>query len=557
MPFFTDNKTSVFFLLIALLAIIFISYYPSTLVPFYLDDNDSIVTSTIVQAQSLDALFNSYLNRRFVGYASFWLNYQLHELDLFGYHIVNIVIHIFNTILVYILSLMLLQSFPGKGIESGKNLKNDNKLWALAIAALWGLHPLNSQTVIYVVQRLALFVSFFMLLSVITYIKLRQTKSLPHAVGWGTLLVAFIVLGFFSKQNFVAIFLFLIAWELFTGSVRVVKYLRFLAIFGVLFVTFSAPFLIEFWEILDQFTRDPGATTRTTYFYTQMIVLWDYIGRYFAPFNLQLNIWVDSKESFEPIVALSMLFHVLLIVFAYKLRHKAPLFFIGVLFFYTSHSIESFIIPIKDFAFEHRTYVGNIGLSLFVVACVKYFVDNPPFKIERKKVTYAFSFGFVAILMISGFQVYKRSEQWQDPLAFYAVEVELAPEHFRTNSSYGSELLKNGRYEEAEIYLKKSIDISASNGTLTAAAINSYMMLMYQQGKYQQAAPIVMMGLKHIRYPIPRSMLLSNLAVGYIYMGFCDFALGLLDTALKLNPANSDAFNNRAYCLQKMNKEQN
>lgn len=540
-----EKKRCFYLAFLVLLFAVCIAYSPSLKVPFYLDDMDSIVSNAYIQADAFSPLIQGSLHPRFVGYSTIWLNYQLSELDPTGYHLGNIVIHLFNTILVFLLASTLLTYFANNTREQEQH---SGFFWALAVAALWALHPLNSQPVIYIVQRLSSIVAFFMLFTALSYINLRTSKSPKCRFMWGMLFLTSTVLGVFSKQNFITIFVFLYFWELYTASDQVKKTIVKFTVLMVVMLAFIGPLTKDFWMTLDTLSRDVNATSRLYYFYTQMLVLWEYFLRFLVPVNLQLNIDVKLKESFEPIVALAMSAHIVTIALAYKVRPTIPLLFVGITLFYTSHLVESFIIPIKDLAFEHRTYVGNIGLVLCVVSLMRFFYEK--FGSANKKIILCSM--MAVVLALGSVKIFMRSLQWQDPLSFYANEVKLAPEHHRTNGAYGNELLKIGNFAEAEKYLKKGINISAQKGTMTAGALNSYMMLMYQQERYQEAAPLVMVALKYIQQPVPRSMLLSNLAVGYIYMGFCDFALGLLNQALVLNSANAEARTNKAYCEQQL-----
>lgn len=523
--------------LILVLATTVVSYLPSIEAPFYLDDRGSVIENSRVQAATIQPLIDGPDRMRIVGYASLWFNYQISGLDVASYHWVNLAIHIVNGLLVFWLTLILFKTFSSKG--------DANRWWVLLVASLWLLHPLNSQSVIYIVQRLASIAALFYLLTAISYIRLRQVESISKRLTYGLLLLFCLVAGLHSKQNYVCVFIFLFIWELYTCSAFVRHYLLRLTAFGLIVLCLVAPFLTEFWQALDKFTRDPLSDSRSSYFYTQTVVLWDYYLRFVLPTKLQLEIYVPLKNSMDVNVGLALLAHIGVIGLSFYWRRVIPLLFVGVVFFYTSHLVESFIIPIKDLAFEHRTYIGNVGLMISFVSILHYFYSQ-----QR-----AFSLtvvgvgaGFV-LLMYSSF-TYQRATLWQDPLAFYANEVSMSPLHARANFSYGYELMVRKQPDKAEPYLKKSFEIGMKTKKVTISGINSYMTVLYQQGKYQQAAQMAMVGLTHIKYGKDRSMLLANIAYGYIKMGICDFAVGLLRTAIKLDPNNQQAKNNLKYCIR-------
>ncbi|MCJ8267931.1 MAG: tetratricopeptide repeat protein [Psychrosphaera sp.] len=538
------NKSTLLFLTL-LVVTVFLVYYPSLMVPFYLDDRESILTNVSVHSPTLDLLVNGPNRMRIIGYFTLWLNYQIGGIEPFGYHLVNILLHAVNSLLVYVLARQLFCHFSPKANSSVEQREQNtrNGLWALAIAAIWALHPLNSQAVTYVVQRLASIVTIFYLLTIIFYIQARkQTK--PAKIGiYALLVIGCIVAGLHAKQNFVGVILFLLVWELLTSSTKVRNVLLWLMAGITVAVLVVAPFIPLFWQTLDSFTRDFSAAGRPEYFYSQMIVLWDYALRFIYPFSLQLNIDTDLKKTMEPVVGLALFAHVMVLVIGYKYRKTLPLLLVGILVFYTGHAVESFIIPIKDLAFEHRTYISNIGLMIALVAMVRYWCDKSPTRSGRWLVA-----SVCVVLAIACITTVKRNILWQDPLAFYANEVKSAPEHPRANASYGNELMKLKRFAEAEVYLKKGVDFNIAKGKITASSLIAFMTVLYEQEKYQQASHIAMLGLRHVKRPLDRSNLLSNLAYGYIKMGYCDFAKGLLKTALKLNPNNDDAKTNLAYC---------
>lgn len=553
----TDNNPLFIPILLMLLGFSIVGiYYPSLYVPFYLDDRDSIVTNAMVHADSLDLLFNSPFSARLIGYISFWANYQYGGLDPLGYHVVNIAIHLINSFLVFGVSLVFMRHFSSSKTARSRDT---DLYWALLITALWALHPLNTQAVTYVVQRLASLVALFYLLAVFSYIQLRQHTFTAKGLAYTVIFLLTLVAGFHTKQNFAAVLLFIACWELFTCSDKIRTQLLRVFVVCIFAVILFSPFITDFWLALDHFTRGPNTLTRSQYFYTQQFVIWDYFKRFIYPLNLQLDIYVIEQKLLSIEVALFLLAHVTVLAMAFRYRKKVPLFFIGILFFYTSHSVESFVFPIEDLAFEHRAYIGNIGLVIALVALLQLFCaqlatrssGQPSLRFDRQKLASGIVLGTSLVLLCEATITFKRNLLWQDTLAFYANEVRLSPLHPRANASYGTELLKLDQAEQALLYLKKSVDLNLENKRVTASALTSYLHALYKQKLYQKAAAVAMIGLRYVTKPLDKSMLLDAMAVGYIYMTHYDFAKGLLKQAIKLNPSNSSAKTNLAYCLEK------
>ena len=101
------NRHALSLLLITVIGLI--SYSNTFSVPFQWDDTPNIVTNPLMK--SLGNFFSPsesyvYNPRRFIGYLSFALNYFFGGLNVTGYHIVNLAIHVTNAILVYFLVIL-------------------------------------------------------------------------------------------------------------------------------------------------------------------------------------------------------------------------------------------------------------------------------------------------------------------------------------------------------------------------------------------------------------------------------------------------------------------
>ena len=208
------------FILLSLLLIAIvcgISYANTLHVPFHFDDIENIIYRTYVM--NIDAFFDPVMLEKFnlthdfrirkVGFFTFALNYMIHGDDVVGYHIVNIAIHMLNGFLVYFLVLLTFKTpyFRNPSLPGGKvtppppapplkvransrpdgaegrgsyDLRGGVGLFIpLAAALLFVSHPIQTQAVTYIVQRLASLATLFYLLSLVMYItwRLRQKSE--------------------------------------------------------------------------------------------------------------------------------------------------------------------------------------------------------------------------------------------------------------------------------------------------------------------------------------------------------------------------------------------
>ena len=175
------GKPFVHLILIAALGLI---VYSNTFnVPFQWDEEFYIEKNPIVKDLSYFLYpskakgFEQYgaFKSRYVGYLTFALNYKLNGLDVTCYHIFNITIHLLNAILVYFLVSLTFKT----PFMQGSKLREQSQYIALFTGLLFVSHPIQTEAVTYIFQRLASLAAFFYLLSIVLYIKWRLAP-LPH-----------------------------------------------------------------------------------------------------------------------------------------------------------------------------------------------------------------------------------------------------------------------------------------------------------------------------------------------------------------------------------------
>ena len=156
-----------------------ICYANTFIVPFILDDVTSILTNPLVK------YFDFRLKSRILGDLSFALNYRLHGLDLPGYHVVNLLLHLLNAGMVYLLVQMifstpLLLGFDG---EKTANRPAASMLIGLGAALIFVSHPLQTQAVTYLAQRVAVLATTFYLGALLCYAGSRLSVKRITAAG--------------------------------------------------------------------------------------------------------------------------------------------------------------------------------------------------------------------------------------------------------------------------------------------------------------------------------------------------------------------------------------
>ncbi|WLE98226.1 MAG: hypothetical protein QTN59_05185 [Candidatus Electrothrix communis] len=140
------------------------------------------------------------------------MNWFFHQDKVFGYHLVNFLIHFLSTIFLFKSCLLLLSTPKMKGRAHG------NRFLIAALAALfWAFNPVQTQAVTYIVQRMASLAAMFTIIGIWCYLKARRQqgnsikKKLFYYIG---LLLAFL-LALGAKENAILLPASLVLIELF------------------------------------------------------------------------------------------------------------------------------------------------------------------------------------------------------------------------------------------------------------------------------------------------------------------------------------------------------
>jgi tetratricopeptide (TPR) repeat protein len=298
---------------------------------------------------------------------SFAANYAVTGINPFYLKATNLGLHALNALLVF----LLVREIQSRNIRDDGN----HNIWfALLVATLWAVHPLQTSTVLYVVQRMELGAHTGVLIALVCYLRARQAptilSSLIYAIACG--LAILIGVGFKESAALTPVYLLLI--ELF-----ILKFKRLdgglskpAALISSLFVLLglTAAVLIapHYMQPSAYATRDFTLEQRL---WTQIDVLWMYIGQILVPRLDRFYFYYDnfqiSDASFLTFcrgIALSALVLTSLI-----LRKASPLIPLGITIFFAAHGLTSNIFPL-ELAFEHRNYFASFGMALATTALI-------------------------------------------------------------------------------------------------------------------------------------------------------------------------------------------
>lgn len=338
-------------------------------------------------------------------------------------------------------------------------------LAAFGVALLWAVHPINSQAVNLIVQRMTILATLFVLLSLSCYLAGRSAES-PRAIAWFAAAALFAALGAFSKENAWILPLLVLAIEY--GVVRHGK-----ALVRNRLDTFllSLPFIAAALVVLDlasgsgpisrsflsgyefrSFTMEERLLTqpRVVFFYLSLL-LWPLPGR----FSLEHDFAVSTALTSPPATILSLLALAIVLLAAVYLflRPKTRLPGFLLLWPALTLAIESSFVPL-EMVFEHRMYLPAVGLAILAgVAWIS---------VHDRRPAYAQAFAALVAVIALGLALstVERTKLWQEPLALNEDAVTKAPNSSRAWSNLGMHRYLSGDQAGAIAALEKALELS-------------------------------------------------------------------------------------------------
>jgi len=385
---------------------------------FQLDDKVWITDNPVIRDLSnLPVMLRS---RRGLTMASFAINYAIGGLDPRGYHLVNIAIHILNAVLVYIL---LAHTFILAGFTRPRA-----KFISFLCSAIFSLHPVQTEAVTYIVQRMESMSAAFCLLSLIAFIHAARAKGTIKKYICYALVPLTYIAAFYSKEIAITAPALVLLYDIYFISAgnlkKVVKKWSLyaaLALISMFFIITTVAPLGGFNDMsretalatapatlssegryadIPALKSLPTAgfgvvtTTPAEYFMTESNVLLYYYSLLILPINQNIDYdfplsrglfarpKADKNTSLTmplPPPIISILIHIALIalavfLFARSREKKAPAgrcisFFI--IWFFIVLSPTSSFIPIIDVIFEHRLYLATLGYAVILTLIIE------------------------------------------------------------------------------------------------------------------------------------------------------------------------------------------
>ncbi len=481
------------------------------------------------------------------------LNYAVGGLAVEGYHVVNLALHVLAALLLFALvrrTLLLprladsrrrsralpggaetregmetLPGFPSRRPDAATGL-------ALSVALLWAVHPLQTESVTYTVQRAEVLVGLFYFLTL--YCLVRGATA-TRATGWYVAAVGACILGAASKEVMATAPLLALLYDrtFVTGSFRESWRRRWRLWLG----------LASSWVLLAILYATSGGRGGSAGFGLGMST-WQYARTQFGCIThyLRLAFWPDPlvldygqriATGAAEIVPPALAVLALVAATAVGLVRRPALGFLGAWFFAILAPSSSLVPLATQTQAEHRMYLPLAALVVLVVFAFHRMMARLGWRARGAA-------GLVLLVALAlGWRTHARNRDYQSELAIWDANIRNWPQSDRAYLTRGSVYWQMQRYDEAIRDYDRSLELNPRSAKAYVGRGNVF----DDQGQHDQA-------LKDFDKAIVLDPKLADAYDGrgsvMLTKGRLDQALRDLDQAIALDPGYANAYLNRA-----------
>ena len=414
---------------------------------------------------NINYLWKEFIHRGLLQ-ISLAFNVHLDGFRTFGYHLINMLLHLINSVLVYFVTLGI-WSYLGSINSQSKD--DETRFVALFTAVFFLIHPIQTESVVYIMSRSEVFAATFYLSSFLLF-QIYVVRDRPIKTAFKILVLFLIstafILGFSVKQTVITLPLMLLLYFIFgqeseSTSIRWLKRRKW----GIGFIIMIGVSLLFHKLLTDELFLIGESTAgedigRLNYMLTQPAVIFYYYFKLLL-FPINLNIDPDIQLitnwwSWKFITALTGIAGLVYVSCRAK-ENRILLYFIC--WFLIVLSPSSSIITLSDLAAEHRTYLASYSFYAVLAYCV-YKVPQlflPHNSIRCKNIVLVISI-FISIIF-SGLTI-QRNKIWASEVLLWNDTVNKSPQKIRPVINLGHAYTTAGNVDLAIKYFEKALALN-------------------------------------------------------------------------------------------------
>lgn len=450
-------------LVVAALLIITILCYAKTLhYGFFFDDYPTIVDNVRLHTSSL---------WQFLG-SPRWVSRMLHHIVVqcwgvqpFPFRAVGLALHLISGLVLFWVLFLTLGRFYKRPFFHKHGL-----LIATCTAGLFLLHPVQSQTVLYITQAtmegLVVLFSFLLLLVMVA---IACTTNFLKKIGLSvvTLLIAVFASGAKEISVVLPLLGMIFDWFLLSQGQWHSFKKRLLLHGGVVLIiiatavqqrTIKPSLVATVTQLSHPIKSNRGnilthvgteQITSLRYCFSQAKVIVHYLTIFFWPLNLSFDYDFKLASSFwckEVLIPLTILLFVLISFLVLWVQQPSHPFIFCFLWFFVALLPRASFFPSTEMVCDYRTYYPSLGILLFIAFLIAFCVVNVSNRFYRGLVPLTVS----GLLVGCCFLTITRSNVWRSSLAFWQDVIRHAPCKARAHNNYAVALVEAGLYQKAK-----------------------------------------------------------------------------------------------------------
>jgi Flp pilus assembly protein TadD len=555
---------------VILVAAALLAYANTLSAPWLFDDERAITRNpTIRQLTALGTVLfppadGSGVAGRPLVNLSLALNHAVGGDDVRGYHLFNILLHAGAGLLLFGLARRTLARpcFTPHGRAAAPSL-------AFALALLWTLHPLQTESVTCVIQRTELLVGFFYLATLYAFAGSMENN---HPARWRAVCLASCLLGMASKE--VMVTAPLIVW-LYDRTFVAGSFGRAWRERGRFYLGLGAT-----WVLLALLVAGYGGARGPSAGFGLGVAWWSYALKQCEALVLyvRLAVWphplvldygtdvITDVAAVWPQLAACV---AAALGTALALWRRPVIGFAGAWFFVIIAPSSSVVPLVTQTVSEHRVYLPLLAVLATATVAV--------FRLGGRRALPAL--GIAALLLLA--LTIRRNRDYRSDLAIWTDTAARQPHNARAQMGLGLALFHKGETARGLTHLQRAIalrpnyaeahynlGVALAQSGRTDAAIAAYRAALHALPGYVDASynlAIALLGLSRIdealallhevlRQRPAFAEAHNNLGIGLARLGRLPDAIAAFERSLALNPANAEAHNNLGTCWRHLDR---
>jgi tetratricopeptide (TPR) repeat protein len=468
---------------------------------------------------------------------SFALNYHISGLNPFSYHLFNIILHVLNGLLVYITINNVLLS-----LGEAEEKKHQYMRIAFTSALLFVCHPLQTESVSYIVSRSSLLSTFFILCSFLSF--LYSLKIDRYRLTFRIASIMCLAFGLLTKEIVIVlpmIVLIYTALHLYNKKEKRIL-LSSMQISVPYFIILFLYLLVRILTV-DRIYLSGVEEMIIYYFLTSLKAFFIYLKLFINPLDLNVDHDLPIVKTIWDPSALLAFFSILLyycISSPLFFRYSKTLFLFSLWFLIAL--LPTMFIPSGEPISEHTIYFPSIGFFAAVMILVIKFWHYIGWYKSKEMKTVGLAL-FYAMIMIMGFMTIDRNHAWQDDISLWSDAVKKSPNRERPHNNLGLAYMNINRLDLAFDEFQLNLSINPKNSD----AMNNIGIIWAVSGNFEKAKEAFTDSINMKAY---NPDALNNLGFLYIQFSKYELSIPILKKVIEIIPNDftTNANLGLAYC---------